>query len=212
MEGIVFKVTNFEGFYCSTLESIFDNSVNSYYNGNDELIEKYNDSEFLVKDFEKYKNHVSNAYADHIQELYDCLDSEVKIEFNSIESPKFYNYTTDSLYLDTCLSSENKHDIAILLQENKELFFDYLGQDSSKHIAQRTINNDYFVELDVLDYYDNVEDNKDLIFDYMINNVNLAIFTDFLIYRDCKEQSMSVVEILYYNYIEFYDITNMEDV
>lgn len=111
----------FPGFYESTLY----NSDSEYYAS--EVLSENGES-YELKDFEGFKNAVGREAAKILYESLslECYDIIKDVKFNSINSPRFYNFETDKLILKVKL---NKRGLLRWIKEYKTDFNSYLKEN-----------------------------------------------------------------------------------
>jgi len=85
----------------------------------------YDDCEW---DYAEYENEVSKSCTEFIEKELKERGIVTKIEWQRIESPKFYNFTNDSIDVAISLSPENTKKIWEYLHKNKEEFQQYLEE------------------------------------------------------------------------------------
>ena len=96
----------FMGFYNSLLDSEIDSSISSMAEWQAENeggipAEEYSDFLYRFADFSKCHKTIATAYVDHFANLISEhleLDGGLELEFESLESPREYNFTTDSIF------------------------------------------------------------------------------------------------------------------
>jgi hypothetical protein len=117
----------FPGFYSTIFEPDEENEI-SYINelraekGLGEV--KFDDIDF---DYTDYYNQVAKSVTNV---LYNELNDFVKdINFEELISPKYYNYSNDSINVEITLTKENESKIMSYLNENKDSFEKYLSEN-----------------------------------------------------------------------------------
>jgi hypothetical protein len=104
----------FTGFY----ESIFDLDTENFCEDNDCQYDS------LDIDYKSYQTDVAKAICQEVgKQMSDFIGS---IKFESLESPKYYNYSNDSINV---LIDPNKETISNYIYENKEAFCKYLKEN-----------------------------------------------------------------------------------
>lgn len=115
----------FPGFY----ESVLYNSDTLYYEVNDEdnmgyYRERFEDDTLepddLDIDFEEYKGDVSKAFVDAFFNTYGCPDFIEEMDFDTLVSPRYYNYSTDKVYANVTFADGWKDKVLAFMDENKE--------------------------------------------------------------------------------------------
>jgi hypothetical protein len=110
----------FIGFYDTIFQPIEENYIEDGYN--------YDDYDF---DYQKYYIDVSIQCTKAIEK--QLSDFNIKIEFQELVSPKFYNYENDSIYVKYILNSESYDKVFQYLIENKKNFGAYLENRYTNH-------------------------------------------------------------------------------
>jgi hypothetical protein len=91
---------NFNGFYCSFIDAEIDNVIEmelEYYNDEHKKNITYDD---LIINYEAITNEISQEFTDFMQPYYNIFNSNIKLKYQSLHSPKYYNYTTDSINIE----------------------------------------------------------------------------------------------------------------
>lgn len=116
----------FPGFYCTIFEPCEDNEIEYYQNEYGKHIQ-YEDIKFFYED---YRNDVGMYCCDYVEnELNFYLQTSIKINFQNIYSPKFYNFKNDSINCEYSFSNEDFNKIHSFLLENKDQFEIYLKEN-----------------------------------------------------------------------------------
>lgn len=169
-----------------TLEHEHEHEINCIHESNSKLtkeqgLPEFDDVKYFIDDYidfefdmVEYQRDLSFASIEYIKEL-DSDNSKIinSIEFNNSQSPKFYNYTTDS-YTMTIDYDNSKMQAWII--DNYDYFVKYLDDNSNLdfHLIKRGflddeynddyINSLYSVQLlaylDYLYYVSNVENSQ----------------------------------------------------
>ena len=117
----------FPGFY----ESILFNSDSEYY-ANEMMKGEDHPADYELKDFEGFTNEVAKKAADLLHETIVFEDSIIQsIDFESLSSPRFYNFETDKLNLKIKLD-QRKLELYCFRQE-KEAFDEYLKDNFTSY-------------------------------------------------------------------------------
>ena len=113
----------FEGFY----ESNLFNSDSEYYLS--EMLE----SPYEIKDFDKFQNTVGKRIADEVYYDYFCEEDSVvtDLDFVGIDSPRFYNYSTDRIILDVEVDLKKLEDFCF--KDNADDFNKYLEDNFTSY-------------------------------------------------------------------------------
>ena len=118
----------FNGFYNSIFEADGEESEIEHINEEREKIDlepiDYDDCEW---DYKEYNLRVSHKCVEVIDEaLNDILDMDMKITFESLQSPKYYNFSTDSINVE--IEIDNLDVILEYLEKEKENFAKYIKE------------------------------------------------------------------------------------
>jgi len=112
------------------------------------------DTEHMNYDFNQYRKEICIAYCEHIGNFLIENKVVVSMKFKALYSPKEYNFTTDSINVKLQISTENRHRISQLINENWESFTEYIKEKftscsgftsfwSSDSEVWRTATNDF---------------------------------------------------------------------
>ena len=116
----------FEGFY----ESALFNSDSEYY------LSENLESPHEIKDFDKFQNTVGKRIADEV--YYPCFCEEdsvvTDLDFVGIDSPRYYNFTTDKIILD----------VEVDLKKLEDFCFTDNGDDFNKYLEDNFTSYDGF--------------------------------------------------------------------
>ena len=112
----------FSGFYGSHFEDDF------YYQFDNDECEFNFDFDFndLDFDFNKYYLDLSKQITSKIEDELIFLKLVTECNFESLQSPKYYNYSNDSINIEIIVSDENIKQIQTYLLNNSENFKTYL--------------------------------------------------------------------------------------
>ena len=107
MSKTIVNVPNFEGFYCSWIEQEIDHITRTdseYYAEEYDLSEDKQqeiEESYCTKNYDKLEVEICKTYIPHYFEaIEDEIDFELNASFESITSPKFYNFETDRLFVE----------------------------------------------------------------------------------------------------------------
>ena len=116
----------FSGFYNSTHDGIIDSAL-------EYESECYTDSEkandiildvLNINHYDKIREELSKVFVESINELFWYeYDIKLNLEFDSLKSPRFYNYSTDEIY---CYIDNDKINELIALLDNENDFIEVL--------------------------------------------------------------------------------------
>ena len=123
----------FNGFYSTIFEPNEDSVIENPY--------KFDDYDY---DYTQYRIDCAKNCVDCIQAKLEDLGFEIKITYQTISSPKYYNYTNDSIYVEYSLSK----DCFIMIQN-------YLNLNQNKfaqYIIDNYTNYDGFISYHSNDY------------------------------------------------------------
>tara|TARA_B100000424_G_scaffold82317_1_gene61676 strand:- start:7 stop:678 length:672 start_codon:yes stop_codon:yes gene_type:complete len=107
MSKTIVNIPNFEGFYCSWLDSEMDNVAQmeseyyaEEYNLSDEKKEEIKD-DYFSQNYDELQVEICKTYIPHYFEaIEDEIDFELNASFESLTSPKYYNFETDRLFVE----------------------------------------------------------------------------------------------------------------
>ena len=107
MSKTIVNLPNFEGFYCSWLDSEMDNVAQmeseyyaDEYNLSDDKKEEIKD-DYFSQNYDELQVEICKTYIPHYFEaIEDEIDFELNASFESLTSPKFYNFETDRLFVE----------------------------------------------------------------------------------------------------------------
>ncbi len=116
----------FSGFYNSIHDSIIDSALEH----NAECYADTDKASDIILDvlninhYDKIRVELSKVFVEGINELFWCEhDINLGLEFDSLKSPKFYNYSTDKIY---CYIDNDKINELIALLDNENDFIEVL--------------------------------------------------------------------------------------
>lgn len=124
----------FPGFY----ESFLYNSDMVWYEFNDKgNLAHYRDyfgdntltEDDLDIDFDQYTDDVSKSFVRMFYCCDECPDFIEDMKFNELVSPKYYNYSTDRLYVDIKLTDDWKKKVFAFMDENEEWLSKRIASD-----------------------------------------------------------------------------------
>ena len=116
----------FSGFYNSVHDSVIDSALeyqSKCYADSDKanniILDVLN-----INHYNKIKEELSKVFVEGINELFWCEhDIKLNLEFDSLKSPKFYNYSTDEIY---CYVDNDKINELVTLLDNENDFIEVL--------------------------------------------------------------------------------------
>ena len=121
----------FSGFY-GTIHEFNENAIQS-----DDIVERLDEEHVLdipssidlddlyEVDYEQYQKDYVEAYTDVIEEFFNDNGLKVKFTFQSVVSPKYYNFSNDSINIEC---DYEPSDIIDLIEENFEAFQKYIEE------------------------------------------------------------------------------------
>jgi hypothetical protein len=80
-----------------------------------------------------YKQRVATACVSPIEDQLNELDLGITIEFQSLYSPKYYNYSNDSINVAYTLSDNSLDKIVEYINENREAFDTYIKDNCTSY-------------------------------------------------------------------------------
>lgn len=109
----------FKGFYGSNFEPDEDYVIEEGFTYDD-----------YVFDYDEYHNEVGKTLSNIIQEkIAEHLNSDIKIEFKEIVSPRYYNFDNDKIEVEFVLDNETKQSLYDKLYEHLDEFEGYLDRE-----------------------------------------------------------------------------------
>lgn len=124
----------FTGFYGSVfaMEHLIEQELEYYANEYPSILEQVIDDNFIT-DYEGYKNCTAQGYCDGLVSNGSCVLDEyiTTCNFQSVCSPRYYNYETDSINCEMVLSEENQRNIQNFIHDNASEFREYLKENYS---------------------------------------------------------------------------------
>ena len=144
-----------------------------------------------INHYNKIKEELSKVFVEGINELFWCEhDIKLNLEFDSLKSPRFYNYSTDEIY---CYIDNDKINELVTLLDNENDFIEVLKDKHQSHdgfiafdsTLQAIDNKDYslffsdllcqLIDFDVIDcneYY------NDKAFETVLNNLPERLYDE----------------------------------
>jgi hypothetical protein len=121
----------FTGFYGTIFEADEESSIEIDYinERRAELKLPEVDSDAIDFDYQTYYQEIAKGCVDHAQEtLTEILGGEIQIEFKELISPKYYNFTNDSIDVLITMDKQAEESMQKYLLENNKLLADYLEE------------------------------------------------------------------------------------
>lgn len=165
----------FEGFY----ESSLYNSDSEYYLNE---LKDESEPELEVKDFKGFCNAVGKYVVDTLNSELDSDSAESplgELIFKGIDSPQFYNFTTDKLILETDI---NVRKMKSYLKKNLKSFADYLDDHFTSYDGFIS-----FVEPTVEGFFAQMKEGESE------HNRGLGIIADFIIQNELGESGLEKI-------------------
>ena len=117
----------FSGFYNSTHDSVIDSALEyeaECYADSDQANDIILDA-LTVNHYDKIREALSRLFVDGVNELFWYeYDINLDLEFESLKSPKFYNYSTDEIY---CYVDNDKINELVALLDNENDFIEVIN-------------------------------------------------------------------------------------
>jgi ABC-type transport system substrate-binding protein len=111
---------------------IFNGFYNTHFEADEEsMIEEgktYDDYEW---NYDDYKNRVAVACCEAIQK--ELKNLGIKVEFQTIQSPKYYNFSNDSINVAYHLEEDTYKNLYKYILENKDAFTTYIKENYSSY-------------------------------------------------------------------------------
>ncbi len=162
----------FGGFYGSLHEDLVDNMVNNYYD-----VQDYYDPDINYRAiFNEYIVEYMNSFEEWINDNYD-----MDISFSDIEldSPRFYNYSTDEIIADVKYRDcemDLKNDYKEFLEYVKDNTKSYDGYISFYNYNEVISDKDGMLDFFKLDYLVNKFNDEEFLSYYDMNNMYELIY------------------------------------
>ena len=172
----------FSGFYNSIHDSIIDSALEyesecyaDSEKANDIILDVLN-----INHYDKIKEELSNVFVESINELFWYeYDINLGLEFDSLKSPRFYNYSTDEIY---CYIDNDKINELVVLLDNENDFIEVLKAIDNKDYS--LFFSDLLCQFIDFDSIDNNEYYHDKARETILNNL-----------PDCLYDELSKLEI-----------------
>lgn len=111
---------------------IFNGFYNTHFEADEESCiedgKTYDDYEF---NYEDYRERVATACCEAIQK--ELKDLAIKVEFQTVISPKYYNFSNDSINVAYHLEENSYKNLYKYILENKEAFNSYIKDNYSSY-------------------------------------------------------------------------------
>lgn len=173
----------FPGFYGTYFEADEDNVI-SYIN--DDYPGANFDYDDMVFDYADYNNRTSKLCVDKVEEKLKDLGFKVKIEFLKLVSPRYYNYSNDSIDVKYTVTQATRKQIIKYLQANKEKFAEYC-EDNFKSRSGFHSFFEYNVNTWLNEYqYEQLETTFGHMLDFILRNEG---YTDYDLHNDLDGQN-----------------------
>ena len=158
-EQAEFRVPFFPGFYNSVFSEedvsaerrLFEN----YTKVPEEILDYIADNSIYSDNWDDYKIEVGEAWINNLTTSLQQVIPNFKATYKDIESPRYYNYETDSLWAD-CNLSEISDDIKNYVEKNKEAFKKWVKDNHSSYDGFISFYSDNADEWDL----DNLDENE----------------------------------------------------
>ena len=183
----------FSGFYNSIHDSIIDSVLEhetEYYvdvdKANDIILDVLN-----INHYNKIREELSKVFVEGVNELFWYeYDIKLDLEFDSLKSPKFYNYSTDEIY---CYIDNDKISELVALLDNENDFIEVLKDKYKSRdgfivfdsTLQAIDNKDYslffsdllcqLIDFDVIDYNEHYDDKA---LETVLNNLPECLYDE----------------------------------
>ena len=183
----------FSGFYNSIHDSIIDSVLEhetEFYadvdKANKIILDVLN-----INHYNKIREELSKVFVEGINKLFWYeYDINLDLEFDSLKSPKFYNYSTDEIY---CYVDNNKINELVALLDNENDFIEVLKDKYQSRdgfivfdsTLQAIDNKDYslffsdllcqFIDFDVIDYNEYYDDKA---YETVLNNLPESLYDE----------------------------------
>lgn len=137
----------FSGFYNSSHDVLFDDYIErecehlaEEYNATPEQLEKLTNL-YMDCNWQAIRNAYSQKYVDAVESLIESESGQaIKLEYESLESPKYYNFETDCIYA------------KISLEDIKTMFNALDPKEWKQHVKDNCTSYDGFISFYPSDY------------------------------------------------------------
>lgn len=183
----------FSGFYNSIHDGIIDGALEHQSEcyadsekANDIILDTLNNGHY-----NKIREELSKVFVEGINELFWYeYDIKLNLEFDSLKSPRFYNYSTDEIY---CYIGNDKINELVALLDNENDFIEALKDKYKSHdgfivfdsTLQAIDNKEYSLffsdllcQLIDFDVIDNNEYYNDKAFETVLNNLPECLYDE----------------------------------
>jgi len=149
----------FKGFleyYVFRTESLY----NEYHANEEEYQEQYGDiatEENIEYDDQRYMSDVCNRFIDRFKELLETIYPGFikEMNFDELDSPYFYQYNTDKLYVDVEFCDDWRRKMLEFMSDNKKWLTEKIAADwTSRSGFTSHMSNEYEVWFDEMQYDD----------------------------------------------------------
>jgi hypothetical protein len=113
----------FQGFYGTLFEC----------DAEEGMIEEGKNYDDYKWDYTDYHNRVAKACVSPIEDQLNDLDLGITVEFQSLYSPREYNFSNDSINVVYTLESDSMDKIVAYIQENREEFDTYIKDNCTSY-------------------------------------------------------------------------------
>ena len=191
MKSIETYLPVFPGFYGTIFEASNEedeiHDINSQRNQKGLNDVSYNDCEW---NYEEFRQGIAADCVNFVyNELNDLFDGKLDIEFQKIVSPRFYNFTNDSINVEFKVSDEFLNSIkAYIFENNAPEFEEYI---IDRYTSRSGFISSYSNEVDTWknEYFDSIEDKGHILgslLDFVLRNEYDDI--EYVMYENCENR------------------------
>tara|TARA_R110000772_G_scaffold74551_1_gene162301 strand:+ start:27 stop:602 length:576 start_codon:yes stop_codon:yes gene_type:complete len=124
----------FPGFYNTIFESHSEGYEIESYNEENDTDYNYND---FTWHYDDYHNNMSQECCSGIEEILEEIGFDIKVKFQKLVSPKFYNFTSDSINCEYEITQHEYNKVIDYIKSNWSAF--------EKHIKETYSSRDGFI-------------------------------------------------------------------
>ena len=110
----------------------------------DSVIEDGKEWDDYTFDYEDYRDRTAKACVKEIES--ELSDFEVKIDFDNLYSPKYFNYTNDSINVTYTISNVGYEKLVAYIKENLEEFDEYIIDTFTSHSGFVSFHSNNYME------------------------------------------------------------------
>jgi hypothetical protein len=176
----------FNGFYSGIWDSMIENDIN------EDIVsyrEEMNNDKLTESDFDI---DYSAIYKDLSKQIFDIISNDMKrknlisgAKYEQLISPKYYNYSNDSINIEVYINEDNIDTIETILNENNDAWSDYIKfhfNGMFSHYSDNINNEDWNIREIVKNGYSQLGFVLDFILTKVYNITEETIYYDVELY------------------------------